>query len=92
MTKLNEDQKRAVAAALNKTRPLVTICGPPGTGKTAVIAEIIAQAVMRKQKVFYILVVCACTGDCKSNSSCTEQIRCKTCDIVSGTLSSFFIF
>ncbi|VDK89206.1 unnamed protein product [Litomosoides sigmodontis] len=52
---LNEDQKHAVAAALNKSRPIVTICGPPGTGKTAVIAEIVTEAVSRKQKV----LICA---------------------------------
>uniref|UniRef100_A0A0R3RYS8 Helicase ATP-binding domain-containing protein n=1 Tax=Elaeophora elaphi TaxID=1147741 RepID=A0A0R3RYS8_9BILA len=49
--RLNEDQKRAVSAALNKSRPIVTIHGPPGTGKTAVIAEIVMEAVSRKQKV-----------------------------------------
>ncbi|KAL3982997.1 AAA domain family protein [Acanthocheilonema viteae] len=53
--RLNEDQRRAVAAALNKSRPIVTIHGPPGTGKTAVIAEIVVEAVSRKQKV----LICA---------------------------------
>ncbi|EFO18850.2 hypothetical protein LOAG_09644, partial [Loa loa] len=53
--KLNEDQRRAVSAALNKSRPIVTIHGPPGTGKTAVIAEIVIEAVSRKQKV----LICA---------------------------------
>uniref|UniRef100_A0A915PY68 Helicase ATP-binding domain-containing protein n=1 Tax=Setaria digitata TaxID=48799 RepID=A0A915PY68_9BILA len=51
VSELNENQKRAVAAALNKSRPIVTIYGPPGTGKTAVIAEIVMEAVSRKQKV-----------------------------------------
>ncbi|VIO87696.1 Regulator of nonsense transcripts 1 homolog, putative [Brugia malayi] len=53
--RLNEDQRRAVFAALNKSRPIVTIHGPPGTGKTAVIAEIVLEAVSRKQKV----LICA---------------------------------
>lgn len=51
-SRLNEDQMRAVAAALNKSRPLITIHGPPGTGKTAVITDIVSEAVRRKQKVF----------------------------------------
>ncbi|MCP9265512.1 DNA-binding protein SMUBP-2 [Dirofilaria immitis] len=42
--KLNENQRHAVAAALNKSRPMVTIHGPPGTGKTAVIAQIVMEA------------------------------------------------
>ncbi|KAI1696845.1 AAA domain-containing protein [Ditylenchus destructor] len=53
----NEPQCEAIRAALNPDRPLIAIHGPPGTGKTKVIAQIVAKLVETNQKV----VVCAPT-------------------------------
>ncbi|KAI1708521.1 AAA domain-containing protein [Ditylenchus destructor] len=53
----NESQCEAIRAALNPDRPLIVIHGPPGTGKTKVIAQIVAKLVETNKKV----VVCAPT-------------------------------
>ena len=47
---LNDAQRTAVALALTETRP-VLIHGPPGTGKTTVIARIVTAMVKRGQRV-----------------------------------------
>lgn len=49
-TNLNECQQKAVEFALFQ-RDVAIIHGPPGTGKTTTVVEIIMQAVKQKQKV-----------------------------------------
>ena len=48
--RLDESQKEAVTFAL-KQREVAIIHGPPGTGKTTTVVEIILQAIKQKQKV-----------------------------------------
>lgn len=47
---LDDSQREAVSFALSQ-RELAIIHGPPGTGKTTTVVEIILQAVKRGQKV-----------------------------------------
>lgn len=49
-TQLNESQKAAVKFALS-AEDLAIIHGPPGTGKTTTVAELIVQATHRSEKV-----------------------------------------
>ncbi|XP_043220226.1 DNA-binding protein SMUBP-2-like [Amphibalanus amphitrite] len=51
---LDSSQRQAVALAL-RDRPLTVIHGPPGTGKTTTVVEVIMQHVKRAQRV----LVCA---------------------------------
>lgn len=48
---LNEGQRIAVAFALQCPEPVALIHGPPGTGKTTAVVELIRQAVARGQRV-----------------------------------------
>ena len=47
----DESQTLALCAAASPHFPVVCIKGPPGTGKTSVVLEIIAQAVARGERV-----------------------------------------
>ncbi|MBD8018136.1 AAA domain-containing protein [Kaistella pullorum] len=51
ITDLNSYQKMAVRAAF--TQPLLIITGPPGTGKSQVVMNIMANAVVNSQKVLF---------------------------------------
>ncbi|XP_052828218.1 DNA-binding protein SMUBP-2 [Octopus bimaculoides] len=53
-TNLDESQREAVKFAINQ-KNIAIIHGPPGTGKTTTVIEILLQAVKQKQKV----LVCA---------------------------------
>jgi DNA polymerase alpha-associated DNA helicase A len=50
-TNLNDTQKHAIQFALNPHRPISFIHGPPGTGKTYTIIEILLQVVHNGQRV-----------------------------------------
>lgn len=48
---LNDSQRESVRKCLD-ARELALVHGPPGTGKTTVLVELIRQAVLRKKSVF----------------------------------------
>lgn len=51
ITQLNESQKKGVK--LSFLQPLTTITGPPGTGKSQVVTNILANAIIRGEKVLF---------------------------------------
>jgi len=51
VTKLNNEQKDAVKLSFNQ--PLTVITGPPGTGKTQVVINILTTALMNGKKVIF---------------------------------------
>ncbi|KAI1727117.1 AAA domain-containing protein [Ditylenchus destructor] len=74
----NEEQRNAVLAALSD-QPITAIHGPPGTGKTKVIAEIIHQLVSHKGSKK--ILVCAPSHKAVSNiqRACHEKGLTKYC-------------
>ena len=63
---LNDDQKRAVAMAL-EAEDVFLIHGPPGTGKTRVLTEIICQASKKGEAVLV---------SAPSNAACDHLVEC----------------
>ena len=63
---LNPDQRKAVAMAL-ETEDVLLIHGPPGTGKTRVLTEIIHQAFQKGQTVLV---------SAPSNAACDHLVEC----------------
>lgn len=47
----DDSQRRAIALGLNKKRPILVIQGPPGSGKSGLLKELIVLAVERGEKV-----------------------------------------
>ena len=80
-TGLDESQKEAVQFALCQ-RELSIIHGPPGTGKTTTVVEIVRQAVAQKLKVslYTANVVLVCTTQkhtiaCRQYKFCFKQTQ-----------------
>nr|XP_046251384.1 DNA-binding protein SMUBP-2 isoform X2 [Scatophagus argus] len=68
---LDESQKEAVSFALSQ-RELAVIHGPPGTGKTTTVVEIILQAVKQGQKV-----LCCASSNVAVDNLVERLARCK---------------
>lgn len=45
---LNIAQQAAVGSIINNTQPLIAVNGPPGTGKTTLLRDVIAQSVLAR--------------------------------------------
>ena len=50
---LNDEQRRAVHAGLE--RPLTVVTGPPGTGKSQVVIALLANAYLRGDEFFSLV-------------------------------------
>ncbi|KAI3371259.1 hypothetical protein L3Q82_023878 [Scortum barcoo] len=68
---LDDSQKEAVSFALSQ-RELAVIHGPPGTGKTTTVVEIILQAVKQGQKV-----LCCASSNVAVDNLVERLARCK---------------
>ncbi|XP_037538873.1 DNA-binding protein SMUBP-2 [Nematolebias whitei] len=68
---LDDSQREAVTFALSQ-RELAVIHGPPGTGKTTTVVEIILQAVKRGQKV-----LCCAPSNVAVDNLVERLARCK---------------
>ena len=51
ITPLNESQKRALQLSFNQ--PLTVVTGPPGTGKTQLVLNIIANAIINNKSILF---------------------------------------
>uniref|UniRef100_A0A8C6L8N7 DNA-binding protein SMUBP-2 n=1 Tax=Nothobranchius furzeri TaxID=105023 RepID=A0A8C6L8N7_NOTFU len=71
-SQLHDSQREAVSFALSQ-RELAVIHGPPGTGKTTTVVEIILQAVKRGQKV-----LCCAPSNVAVDNLVERLARCKT--------------
>ncbi|XP_054895009.1 DNA-binding protein SMUBP-2 isoform X1 [Poeciliopsis prolifica] len=70
-SELDDSQREAVAFALSQ-RELAVVHGPPGTGKTTTVVEIILQAVKQGQKV-----LCCAASNVAVDNLVERLARCK---------------
>ncbi|XP_032438260.1 DNA-binding protein SMUBP-2 isoform X2 [Xiphophorus hellerii] len=70
-SKLDDSQREAVSFALSQ-RELAVVHGPPGTGKTTTVVEIILQAVKQGQKV-----LCCAPSNVAVDNLVERLARCK---------------